>query len=389
MPGHYHLALDTMVRPTIDHLQRTTTQLANVYIDELGIEFPPLNFSVLLFGYIRRLSLPLDVYPATKKLASLANYEFTYSASTRGRKQVTSFPEAQLISLLIVSVKLSYPFYRNEKNQHPRDVAEPAAQRLDWMVWLSGFRQPQSTSSDLPLDNLQYGNRSMSRGREIDITDQDVFRMTASQLDQYMDWYQRAWVNPQVENEDTPNKEILNMFPLPEMPSEAVLPDQRATEEAKEEEPISMRLKAIHSNLKVRNAISDNQTEDLKTEVLRPGETYHLCRWTAEDIGSDGPTSRVSKTERTFFEAAAEVSGMSLRDLILAVKQTERRIARWLDDKRREDYWRDVDAEGDVEEAVQGTTSDDDNLDNIREDGNVKVDDQVPPPDEDMYSDSS
>ena len=390
MPGNYHLALDTTVRPTIDHLQRTATQLASVYINEFGIEFPPLNFHVLLFIYIRRLVLPLDVYPITKKLASLVNYDFTYSATTRGRKQVISFPEAQLISLLIVSVKLSYPFDKDKK-QYPRDMTEPAAQRLDWMLWLSDFHQSQGTSSDLPksaLDNLQNGITPMSRRREIDITDQDVFGMNESQLDEYMDWYQRTWVKPHVENEQTPSKEILDMFPLIEMPSEAMLSARNETEEAKEEKVISMRLKAIHSNLKVRSAISDSQVEDSNTEVLRPAETYQLCRWTAGDTGSDSSTSRVSEIEKTFFEAAAEVSGMSLRNLILAVKQTERRIARWLDDKRRDDYWREVDAEGDVDEELQGTTSDDDNFDTMGED-DIEEKDQAPTSNEDMYSDGS
>ena len=79
LPGHYHLALDTMVRPTIDHLQRITMHLASVYIDELGIEFPALNFNVLLFMYIQRLVLPPYQLISIKPPRSLPALQITIS----------------------------------------------------------------------------------------------------------------------------------------------------------------------------------------------------------------------------------------------------------------------------------------------------------------------
>jgi RNA polymerase I-specific transcription initiation factor RRN7 len=87
-----------------------------------------------------------------------------------------------------------------------------------------------------------------------------------------------------------------------------------------DDEAMHAMLQTVTSQLKPRKAISDP-----KADVARPGSSYPRYR-----TESDLP-----EMARSFYETAAKVAGVSLSTLIRAVSQTEIKISRWLDDKRR------------------------------------------------------
>lgn len=50
--------------------------------------------------------------------------------------------------------------------------------------------------------------KGLKRGEEIKITDADVMKMSGKQMDDYLDWYQRTWIddrNPKSMSLDIPN----------------------------------------------------------------------------------------------------------------------------------------------------------------------------------------
>ena len=307
------------------------------------------------------------MYPATKTLAGLLEYTFTFSAHEKRQVSATSHPEAQLISLLVVATKLLFPFDSDVVKRYPQRLTEPAAQRLNWTQWLlerSRTDDQETWSPWTEPQNKHRESRAISRGKEIGITDKDVFNMSESQLDQYMDWYQRTWVKSEVEVEDSPNKELLGMFPLPNISADAETSEQGDTEHARTEEATLSGIQATLANLKICRAISNDEAETLEADVVRPGQEYRLCRWIIED-SEDG---RVSEVEQKFFEEAAKISGMGLKSLLLAVKQTERRLSKWLDGKRRDEYWRKIDMKA---EDVRGEAESD--VDNRRSVGQEDI----------------
>ena len=44
-------------------------------------------------------------------------------------------------------------------------------------------------------DHDREAPKGLKRGQEINVTDGDVFKMKGKELDDYLDWYQRTWVD--------------------------------------------------------------------------------------------------------------------------------------------------------------------------------------------------
>lgn len=80
-------------------------------------------------------------------------------------------------------MKLYYPF--DDIKRHPRSITEPTAQVVDWGRWA----QLQNE-----FDNRDTVGGKLGKGNEIKVKEVDVFHMTQDQLDEYMDWYEKTWV---------------------------------------------------------------------------------------------------------------------------------------------------------------------------------------------------
>jgi RNA polymerase I-specific transcription initiation factor RRN7 len=81
------------------------------------------------------------------------------------------------MSLLVVAVKLCHGF--DSREARPRRDDEPAALAIDWDTWRSNF-------SKGPF---------LAEASHIDTTEEDVCGMDGAQLDEYLDWYERTWVD--------------------------------------------------------------------------------------------------------------------------------------------------------------------------------------------------
>jgi RNA polymerase I-specific transcription initiation factor RRN7 len=108
--------------------------------------------------------------------------------NTFKRHIVTANPEAQIISLIIISTKLCHPF--DDIIRVPESVTDPSGLRLDWETWSEIMTEKQ--------------HKGLRRVQEINVTDVDVFKMKGKELDDYLDWYQRTWVD----NSDPKSKSL-------------------------------------------------------------------------------------------------------------------------------------------------------------------------------------
>ena len=91
------------------------------------------------------------------------------------------------------------------------------------------------------------------------------------------------------------------------------------------DEAILQKLQTVLSKLKVRRAISDEDSLQIRKPVHRPGSFYQ--RYQSE--------SELSERARPFYEAAARVIGVSLRTLVMVVSQTEHKLQLWEERIRR------------------------------------------------------
>ena len=83
------------------------------------------------------------------------------------------------MSLIVVATKLSQPF--DSIARYSERDSDPSTLQINWAKWAQAVAEP-------PSDGLK-------RGQEIHVTDTDVFGMTEKQMDDYLDSYQRTWID--------------------------------------------------------------------------------------------------------------------------------------------------------------------------------------------------
>ncbi|KAL3461459.1 hypothetical protein BJX64DRAFT_260613 [Aspergillus heterothallicus] len=302
LPQEYMALLDTTRLLKPEDLHAAVFDLILYYRRRFEMCFPPLNTPALLYRLIRRLALPVEIYPVTKRLQKLLGFTFEYSSKVARRRKPLDKPELQLITLVVIATKLLFPF--DDIQRHPSSAQEPTVQAIDWEAWTEV--------------QTRFGRRDalagrIGKGKEILVNDEDVLTMNPDQLDEYMDWYETSWLD--TSKEPGP---LASLFPLGSAVKESVR--GTATAEENEEDAIDSMLKMTPRFLKSR-AVVDKSDVD----IPRPGSLY--ARYREE---SDLPDSA-----RPFYEIAAKVTGTSLQTLVRCVSQAEIQINKWLEDQRR------------------------------------------------------
>ncbi|KIW83155.1 hypothetical protein Z517_02399 [Fonsecaea pedrosoi CBS 271.37] len=357
LPGEYQQALDTVRLVGPDDLQKAVYHRAKWYDTSFGMAMPQLNQDLLLLSYIRQLALPLEIYSVARRLNTVTQYHFSYadvakSSKTMRRHSIT-YPESQLISLVIVATKLLFPFDSDTVKRYPQDPNDPATLRVDWSAWLEAkatFDKPNETGDD--------GN-FLKPGSEIHVTDNDILDMTDRQLDQYMDWYQQMWITGKhasqadQSQEQTIEKDILDMFPLQAVAERTKTSEENEKACQEEQSRRNARIMKVQSSLKTRRAITLEEESERNLDVLRPGSRYPRYP-KVDDLERAADGAVVKK----FHEEAAGVACLSVKALLLAVNRTEEKIEQWLVDRRREEAFGEQ-----GEQAGERTDTDDDDPD--------------------------
>lgn len=110
---------------------------------------------------------------------TLLDLDFSFPLLHKRTYGVSAYPEIQLMSLIVIATKLSQPF--DDVERIPESEADPTTVKIDWAKW-------RKIMAESPTKNLK-------RGEEIKITDSDVMNMSGKQMDDYLDWYQRSWID--------------------------------------------------------------------------------------------------------------------------------------------------------------------------------------------------
>ncbi|KAL4951473.1 hypothetical protein BDW69DRAFT_169995 [Aspergillus filifer] len=322
LPPEHIALLETTRLLKAEDLHNAVFDLLLYYQRQFKVQFPPLNTPVLIYRLIRRLALPVDVYPVTKRLQALIGFTFKYPTKIIGRKKPLDKPELQLITLVVIATKLLFPF--DDVERHPTSAQEPTVQAVNWEAWADIQKH---------FDNRDASAGRIGKGKEILVNESDVLNMTPNQLDEYMDWYESSWL----ENSKGTDS-LAAMFPISSTSKE-----DRQTESAtedNEEESLNWMLQMAPRYLKTREVINDPNAD-----VPRPGSLY--VRYRHE---SDLPDSA-----RAFYEIAAKTAGVSAATLVRCVSQAEVQINKWLEDQRRIKHFaiREMDAEDSDEDMEE------------------------------------
>lgn len=189
--------------PKEEHFHKATLELVLFYHRKFDVQFPPLNWPVLLYRYIKRLTLPsmnripgrmlyyvelidfiVDVYQAVQQLDKIVGFTFSFPTAIAGKRRPLHLPEVQMMALVVISTKLLFPL--DDVKRYPASAREPATQAVDWQAWGRVQRH---------FDQRETSSGRIGKGTEVLINEKDVFSMTPSQLDEYMDWYENSWLD--------------------------------------------------------------------------------------------------------------------------------------------------------------------------------------------------
>lgn len=137
------------------------------------------------------LNFTVEIYHAVKRLSDLMSPSFIWSGlSASGQKLICSWPEARLMSLVIMATKLLYGL--DGVSRAPKSNSEPAAVGLRWEAWDIFLRLGNAERRGLLGD---IGQKAGKRELEVDVKETDIFNMSGEDLDKYMDWFEKTWAD--------------------------------------------------------------------------------------------------------------------------------------------------------------------------------------------------
>ena len=311
LPAEYFNALETTSALELDQLRGAVNDLVRFYSHHFGVILPPLNAPLLLFKYVRSLALPINVFRVVRSLAALLSIDFSFPGPGKQQRASTP-PEVCLLCLLIVSVKLHHPF-----DNLPRSAAsvdDPAIMKINWSKWIDAQKDHES--------RIRAGSY-LARGSELQTKEEDVMKMSGEQMDDYLNWYERTWIDEErAQTKHRPlNEDFRKWFPIasggynvPSLTKPGYA--EQVSRESQSAEQFSV---DVISTLQMRDVTTESKVEGSGGNVMAIGSRYKRYR-TREDL-----TAHALK----FHEVAADAMGMNLATLLRAVFQIEERLLMW------------------------------------------------------------
>ncbi|TID26905.1 RNA polymerase I-specific transcription initiation factor Rrn7 [Venturia nashicola] len=302
LPGQYHYQLDPQSQLTAKKLHHAVTATFLFYQKDFSMKFPPLNVPLQLFRCIEELALPIEVYPAVQRLASLLSYDFAYLRDEQKKKlRIIDFPEAQLISTVIIAVKLLYPF--DGIKRYPLSIRDPSLAILDWITWVQARQEYE--------DHIRDGGKLLYEDAA-NVSEMDVLKMTDSKIDDYLDYFDKTWTvdAPHTRDKDADFRTaLMDMFPVGQRTS--TYSNNLNLVELK-----SRKLKAVQGAMKTGRVVTREQERALEKKIVRPGSLYRRYRLASELDGH----------AMAFYTAAADYAGLDLQSVVRAVHLTEQKL---------------------------------------------------------------
>ncbi|RMZ70099.1 rna polymerase i specific transcription initiation factor rrn7 [Pyrenophora seminiperda CCB06] len=301
MPPGYRAILDPSAPLSYMRFYKTLTDLQISYSKDHGIIWPALNVPLLLFRYLRELALPLELYDAARRLGELLGYDFAPHYEGKKRLGIPHLPDAQLVSCIIVCVKLLYPL--DGYKRYPQSSSDATSVVIDWDLWCEEMRASEER---------QPPAQDMAKLQE-----KDVLSMTPEEMDRYLDFYSDTYLDKadieRTSKEDAFSQTLYDMFPI-ENKNRNIPEEKYVAPSLRQKLDI---VQAVHASMKTIPAVPDDDDDDAR--VLRPGQAYPL--WKTED---DLP-----KVARMLYEKARNVAGLSMHMLMAAVGSTESKMGQW------------------------------------------------------------
>ncbi|KAK3390476.1 hypothetical protein B0H63DRAFT_465722 [Podospora didyma] len=293
-PWAQRLLLCRYIRWGGSELHRATISLMTGYQENRGMSFPSLPAPAQTLLYLKDLALPPLVYQNVQKTCGLLGIDFSFPPKIKdpssARHTLFEIPEVQLVAAVVASTKLMYPLDSVER--FPRDAEDPLSLKMDWTVWEAEFEEPPKKLGRVEFEHLEPD---------------DIWTLSKEELNEFMNWFQQTRVditNP------TDQTEVDRLFPLQRVKPLSVSHD-------KPDEEIEATMKRVQNAMISVSPRPDPPSKDAK--INRLGSPYSVYRYTHELTGH----------AKRFFEVAAHVAGLTVKDLVSAVFRFDMLMKQW------------------------------------------------------------
>lgn len=309
LPGQLQEQLEPqqLIEPAALH--RGVLTLLTALDTDFGMLAPPLNHALILFRWVKKLCLPLEIYLATQRLARLLHTDFCYTLDAKAWTNMSlRFPEIRLMALVVITTKLLFPF--DDRKRYARSPSDLSALSMDWKLWAESQQHGDVSDYDLGRENF------LSFEEAFTMTESKGLDLAEDRLDQYLDWFEDNIASEEVRERGRAGREadfrraLFRMFPTrPTHGGPRAEPDIRAHGSSS-----AAKLAQSQGALRPKRIVADEASDD----IPRAGSAYPHYRSEEE----------LSGTTKRFYEKASQLVGYSLHGMVRAVFFMERRLAR-------------------------------------------------------------
>ncbi|KAK3619575.1 hypothetical protein LTR56_014797 [Elasticomyces elasticus] len=314
LPAEYQELLEPNVLSKLERrgMQSHILEVISSFSTEFGMALPPINHPLILYRWVQKMALPVEVFAATLRLARMLDMAFAYGldAPKSSRDGPLRFPEPRLMALLITATKLVFPIDGFElSSAKPTDMD---ALKMHWLAW----------AEMQALDAEGGEERSPKYEEALEFSQADVLGASEVQLDQYMDWCEHNIVSEEVRERGRHGRDaefrrvLFRMFPA--HADGAVQTEVEGEQTAKDD--VTETLRQVQSALRTKG-----KAEDRGGEQSVIGSFYRRIK---EAKSLEGPL-------KLFYERGAELSGLSLNGMVKATARIDVKLERQEESKRK------------------------------------------------------
>lgn len=216
-------------------------------------------------------------------MTRLLHLESTFNMQ-RKRFKLLNHPDILLVSCVVLSTKILYPFDGQERP--PVSYRDPSSLQIDWDKWRELMRDAEGEGLERRAINQLRPN--------------DAWTMSDEKIDDYLDWYEETQIKSSTETQ-----ELRELFPLANGRLRSPRPELTEGE--------------IDERLRTSQSYVTSVAPEKSGWVKRAGEDHAVYRF-VEDLPD---------VAKAFYEKAADLSGLSVGKLLKAVCALESRVHRW------------------------------------------------------------
>lgn len=330
LPPEFHRSLQVQDHIRPGALLFAVQKLAIGFNVNCDIGFPALNYIPSLVQHLKDLTLPPESYLFVQILADLLEVGFVYP--TKAKKRICSMdnPEVLLMALVVVATKLFHPLDGVERP--PASHEDPRVTQIDWEQWKQSRKE-----------NPELVHR-LRRGTEHTVTADQALTMDKLKLDDYMDFYERTFINHEADIKSLSSGLSISMIVPRKLTSfsqapksiralfETPGPESRDADRGPSVEELhnasaAERFRLVNKHMRVIEPKRDEEVPVASMKPRRPERDF-LPVWRTEDDLPD--------TAKVFYMEAARTAAVPLRTLINATNQVERRLELWCGKRGKE-----------------------------------------------------